>query len=268
MPDSYITFERYFFWLVVYSVIGWIYECILESFRQHRPVNRGFLNGPYLPIYGSGALLDVVILGNIKNPVILFISSAVITCSLEFLASVILERIFHIRWWDYNDFKFNVKGKEIDVGKFNIQGRICLVGALAFGTLSILLVHFIHPFMVYVTDKFSYPMFHYVCFGLIILVTMDCLFTVFGLIGFNDKFKTLSSSIAQITNSFKDSTVNKVQSSTAYEKMNAACEKFVKGLSHQQLRIIHSFSQLRSIKYPKVTEKIKNIVFRKNIKPK
>ncbi len=261
MPDSALILEKYFFWLVIYSVIGWVYESALESFRQKKLVNRGFLNGPYCPIYGFGSLLDVIILGNLKyNPVLLFVASAVLTCILEYITSVVMEKIFNVRWWDYNDFKFTIFGKEIFVGKFNINGRICLVGALAFGTLSILLVYFIHPFIVSVTDRFSYPLFHYICVGLLILILIDCLHTVLGFSTFNDKLKSLSANINQIKGNIND----KFQSTSAYEKINSAYERFVKSLNHQQIRLIHSFSHLRSIKYRKISEEVRKFVFRKD----
>ncbi len=261
MPDSALMLEKYFFWLVVYSVIGWVYESALESFRQKKLVNRGFLNGPYCPIYGFGSLLDVIILGNLRyNAFLLFVSSAVLTCILEYMTSVVMEKIFNVRWWDYNDFKFTVFGKEIFVGKFNINGRICLVGALAFGTLSILLVYFIHPFIESVTNRFSYPLFHYVCGGLFILILIDCLHTILGFSSFNEKLKGLSANISHIRGNIND----KVQSTAAYEKINSAYEKFVKSLNNQQIRLIHSFSHLRSIKYRKISEEVRKFVFRKD----
>ena len=167
MPDINLI-ERYFFWLVLYSIIGWVYECIVESIRQKKIVNRGFLNGPYCPIYGFGSLLDVVVLGWIENPFVLFIMSAVLTCTLEYITSVVMEKLFNARWWDYYDFKFN------------INGRVCLLGALAFGTLSLILVKFIHPFIVSFTDKFSPPLFHVVTIGLFIIVTLDVIVTISG----------------------------------------------------------------------------------------
>ncbi len=261
MPDLALTLERYFFWLVMYSFAGWVYESALESFRQKRLVNRGFLNGPYCPIYGFGSLLDVLVLGNLRyNPIVLFVSSAVLTCLLEYITSVVMEKIFNVRWWDYNDFKFTVFGKEIFVGKFNINGRVCLVGAIAFGTLSVLLVYFIHPFVVSLTDKLSYPLFHYVCAGLLFLILIDCLHTVLGFSSFNEKLKGLASNIGQIRVNLND----KFQSTSAYEKINSTYEKFVKSLNRQQLRLIRSFSQLRSIKYRKISEEVKKFIFRKD----
>ncbi len=263
MSDTALTVEKYFFWLIIYSMIGWCYECLLESYRQKKIINRGFLNGPYCPIYGFGSLLDILVLGWIENPVILFLVSAFLTTLLEYLTSLIMEKIFHVRWWDYNEFKFVLKGKVIDVGKFNINGRVCLVGFIAFGTLSIILVEFLHPIMVMLTDKMTYPLFHYVCAGLFLLVLIDTLVTVLAFSSFNDKLKALSANINQIKNDFKDNIDLRMQNSSVYEKINSAYDKFVKNLNSQQIRLIKSFSQLRSIDYAKLSEEVKKIIFRK-----
>lgn len=256
--DSVLILEKYFFWLVVYSMIGWVYECVLETFRQKKLVNRGFLNGPYCPIYGFGSLLDVLVLGWIENPVCLFLVSAILTSTLEYITSIVMEKAFDVRWWDYNDFKFTIKGKTIDVGKFNINGRVCLVGALAFGTLSILLVKFIHPFIMIMTDKLTYPMFHYICFGLLILIAIDSLFTILSFSSFNDKLSDLSSNLQQIRNGLS----SKMQSTAAYEKINSAYGRFAKSLNEQQIRLLKSFPNLKSIRYKNLTEEIKKFIFR------
>ena len=70
------TVETYFLWLMIYSIIGWVYESTLCSITNKKLINRGFLNGPYCPIYGSGAILVILILGRIKNPVLLFFLGA------------------------------------------------------------------------------------------------------------------------------------------------------------------------------------------------
>ena len=111
--------EKYMIWLFFYSVVGWIYESTLCSVRAHKFINRGFLNGPYCPIYGWGAVLDILILGKVQNPVLLFFLGAIVTCSLEYFTSYIMEKLFHARWWDYSK------------RKFNINGRVCLLGAVA-----------------------------------------------------------------------------------------------------------------------------------------
>ena len=82
--DKIIT---YFLWFILYSFIGWLYETIICSIGQRPFVNRGFLNGPYCPIYGTGALLMILILGHLTNPVALFLLGAIVACVLEYLTS-------------------------------------------------------------------------------------------------------------------------------------------------------------------------------------
>lgn len=109
--EFFDTLCRVIFYFMIYSVVGWIYETTLCSITDRHFVNRGFLNGPYCPIYGSGALLDVLILGRIENPFLLFILGVLVTCSLEYLTSYVMEKLFKARWWDYSDKKFNIGGR-------------------------------------------------------------------------------------------------------------------------------------------------------------
>ena len=122
------TIETWFLWLMIYSVIGWVYESTICSIGQRKLINRGFLNGPYCPIYGTGAVLVLLVLGRIQNPVLLFFAGAVLTCSVEYLTSWLMEKLFHARWWDYSK------------RKCNIGGRVCLIGAVVFGAFSVVLI--------------------------------------------------------------------------------------------------------------------------------
>ena len=89
--------EKLFLWFLLYSFCGWVYESILVSCQERRPVNRGFLNGPLCPIYGVGAVSGVVVLGNIRNPLLLFIIGAVGASILEYFTSWAMEKLFHAR---------------------------------------------------------------------------------------------------------------------------------------------------------------------------
>ncbi|MBR5419033.1 putative ABC transporter permease [Candidatus Saccharibacteria bacterium] len=121
---------------IAYSFGGWIWEAIILSLlREHRIINRGFLNGPYCPIYGIGALLSVLLHHYIgDNYILLFFGSGAIACVLEYITSFALEKLFRARWWDYSD-RF-----------LNLNGRICLVGFILFG-LGAVGVSIIHPYV-------------------------------------------------------------------------------------------------------------------------
>ncbi|MDD2203060.1 MAG: putative ABC transporter permease [Bacilli bacterium] len=127
-----------FLLFIIYSFLGWFIETSLILIRAKRVVNRGFLMGPYCPIYGFGALILISILpGYIGNLIGLFIVFAVYATVLEYFTSFLMEKLFNARWWDYT------------YSKFNINGRVCLENSLAFGTLGVVTGYYIHPVVVY-----------------------------------------------------------------------------------------------------------------------
>lgn len=138
------TFFEYFLAFILYSFLGWSMEVIL-SFIQHKKfINRGFLIGPYCPIYGFGMLLIVFLLKEYTNNfLVLFILSMVICLVLEYITSYFMELIFKARWWDYSD------------KKFNINGRVCLEYALFFGIGGTVIMYIVHPFIMLIVGKFS-----------------------------------------------------------------------------------------------------------------
>lgn len=165
------TVETWFLWLMIYSIIGWVYESTICSISQRKLINRGFLNGPYCPIYGTGAVLVLLVLGRIQNPVLLFFAGAVLTCSLEYLTSWLMEKLFHARWWDYSK------------RKFNIGGRVCLIGAVVFGAFSVVLILVLHPFIKSLTDRLTDTALTWICAILLVGIVSDLIVTVKGLLG-------------------------------------------------------------------------------------
>ena len=165
------TVETWFLWLMIYSVIGWVYESTICSIGQRKLINRGFLNGPYCPIYGTGAVLVLLVLGRIQNPVLLFFTGAVLTCSLEYLTSWLMEKLFHARWWDYSK------------RKFNIGGRVCLIGAVVFGAFSVVLILVLHPWVKSLTDRLTDTALTWICAILLVGIVSDFIVTVKGLLG-------------------------------------------------------------------------------------
>ena len=165
------TVETWFLWLMIYSIIGWVYESTICSIGQRKLINRGFLNGPYCPIYGTGAVLVLLVLGRIQNPVLLFFAGAALTCSLEYLTSWLMEKLFHVRWWDYSK------------RKFNIGGRVCLIGAIVFGAFSVVLILVLHPWVKSLTDRLTDTALTWICAILLVGIVSDLIVTVKGLLG-------------------------------------------------------------------------------------
>ena len=123
-----------FLFLACYSFLGWIAEVSYVLIRERSLQNRGFLTGPFVPIYGFGAIaLILLVLPYIDNPFLVFLASLAITSTLEFVTHLVLDKVFHIKLWDYSD------------RRFNLRGRICLENSLLFGTLGLLLIYVLHP---------------------------------------------------------------------------------------------------------------------------
>lgn len=118
-----------------YSAAGWALESTYCSIGEKRIINRGFLTGPMCPIYGTGALVMTVFLYNPfqDRPILIFLLGMILCDIVEFLTSLIMEALFHARWWDYT-YEF-----------LNIKGRICLKHTLYWGIASVGFVYVLHP---------------------------------------------------------------------------------------------------------------------------
>ena len=127
----------YYYMFIFYSVLGWCVEVLIKYTTDKRFINRGFLIGPYLPIYGFGTLLITLLLQKYHDdPIALFLFSVAICSILEYSTSYIFEKIFKARWWDYSE------------KKLNINGRICLEFAIQFGIAGVLAIKIINPVIV------------------------------------------------------------------------------------------------------------------------
>ena len=128
------TLHQWLLLFYLYCFIGWIWESCYVSLKKHKWVNRGFLKGPLLPIYGSGAVVVLISTLTVENNLLLvFVIGMISATILEYITGVAMEKLFHVRYWDYS--------KE----PFNINGHICLISSLAWGVFSVLLVTFVNP---------------------------------------------------------------------------------------------------------------------------
>ena len=125
-------FLYYFFIFFIYSVIGWIIESTYVAIKEKKFTNRGFLIGPYCPIYGFGSLTMILYLDK-DNLITVFLLAIILCSTLEYLTSFFMEKLFHARWWDYSN------------EKFNLNGRICGKNALLFGLGGVFIIYIVHP---------------------------------------------------------------------------------------------------------------------------
>ncbi len=151
----------------IYSFAGWIWETCFCSFKRKTFVNRGFLNGPIIPIYGIGGTLVYIMLFKYStNQVAVFFLGMLLATVLEYLTAVIMETIFHAKWWDYSDYKFN------------IQGRISLKSSLFWGGLSVVDINVLGPIVSSIIYSFPRQAAELICLILICTSVADLSVTV------------------------------------------------------------------------------------------
>ena len=170
-----VLFCKYFLLFIFYSFLGWILEMVVCTVFDKKVVNRGFLIGPYCPIYGSGCLLILSLLHKYQDdPFTLFIMAILVCSLLEYFTSYIMEKLFKARWWDYSN------------SKFNINGRICLESLILFGVLGLLLFYVANPFFSNVIDKFNNNLLFVMSFILLLIFIVDCIISLKVISGFKN----------------------------------------------------------------------------------
>lgn len=160
-------FQTYFLLFIFYSVLGWIMEVILVGIKSKKFVDRGFLVGPYCPIYGCGALFITILLQNYSDNIfILFVLGMIICALLEYITGFLLEKIFKARWWDYS------------TKKFNINGRICLNTMIPFGLLGVVIMKIINPALFTVFNNMNTESLNIITIILLIIYLVDNVISV------------------------------------------------------------------------------------------
>lgn len=151
----------------VYSFIGYVCEIISSSIVQKKLVNRGFLCGPYCPIYGVGSLFILLLLLRFKeDPVLIFVLGALITTCIEYFTSFVLEKIFHNKWWDYSYMKLH------------IHGRVCLQNTLLFGFGTLVIIYMAQPFIHEFLMKLNPNVMRIVAYSLLFIFIIDFIYSV------------------------------------------------------------------------------------------
>lgn len=238
----------YFLWFLIYSFAGWMYESAVCSIRSGKLVNRGFLIGPVCPVYGVGAILLIWALSSVANPALLFLAGMGLTCSLEYFTSWLMEKLFHARWWDYSRYRFN------------LNGRICLLGALVFGTFTVLLLLWMHPAVRNTTDAmpYTYKLFFSGFFLAVILI--DGTVTVMDLISLKQKLYEIQGAMNTFIEESRTqaetllaSVVEKFEGSRFYNERI----RRLQNMTLQEKRILNAFPTIKSKRYGEALQHVK-----------
>lgn len=156
------SIEIYILLFFTYAILGWLMEVGCKLVETKKFINRGFLIGPYCPIYGWGAIIITLLLNKyLADPIALFIMAIVICSIIEYATSYFMEKIYHARWWDYSR------------RKYNINGRICLETMIPFGILGVLIMYFANPFFTGIYEKIPEIALTVICSFLVIVFLID-----------------------------------------------------------------------------------------------
>lgn len=239
----------YILYFFIYSMLGWVCECLYCGIGAKRFVNRGFLEGPYCPIYGWGALFVLYALRPFRDHIVLlFLAGMVGTSVLEYVTSYVMEKLFHSKWWDYSQ------------RRFNLHGRICLRNSVMFGVMALVVVQIAHPLI----EGMVAHLPDYV--RLIVTVVLSALFlydnvhTIHALARENKDYRMLEDSLRELAASFRTLPLMSSQASlsqrismlleesdadekllAALERLHAQYEKRLSAFRHTKKRLAAAF---------------------------
>lgn len=261
------------FYFVIYAFLGWCTEVLYAYYRKGVFVNRGFLNGPFCPIYGFGCLILVVILYSYRdNLFLLFIFSVLLTSLLEYITGFILEKAFNAKWWDYSDNAFNVKG------------RICLSFSILWGAASLIVVKFIHPFVESIVSNITGIYALILTYMIILYFSLDFIITLNSIMKLNNlmhqlneiskeikiKYSHIKGLALERAEDIKDAALEKAEGikGAALEKaedielsikeLRQRYEHLLENINLNHIRIIKAFPTMTSKKFDNVLKEIQN----------
>ena len=205
--------EQYIALFFIYSFAGWLMESMLETIRKKKFINRGFLIGPYCPIYGAGVLLITILLAKYNDDILItFFMSLIICGMLEYATSYIMEKIFKARWWDYS------------YRKFNINGRICLETLIPFGIAGTFITFVANPFLLDYINMIP----------IVILNIFSILFSIIFIIDVIVSFKIIFN-LKEMSREFKDNTI----------EISSKVKKIIKTRYRLYRRLVHAFPRIQ-----------------------
>ncbi len=159
MPFHFNSWLVYFYF---YCICGWIFESVYVSLANRKWINRGFMKGPWLPLYGSGAVIILLVtLPFQQYPVAVYFAGAITATILEYFTGVVMLKLFKVRYWDYSH------------RKIQFQGHICLVSTIAWGFLSLLMVYVVHKPVVKLVNGWNEEVVSIITFIITICMVYD-----------------------------------------------------------------------------------------------
>ena len=247
--EDYIFIVKIILYFIVYSFFGWIMESVLKTVLQKKPVNSGFLYGPFCPIYGFGAIIMFIFLQGFKErPILLFIIAFFVLSIWEYIVGWMLEKIFHTKYWDYTE------------NKFNIKGRVCLMNSLFWGFLGVVFIRYIHPFIVEKIDIIKINDLLFLTITLLIIMIVDLVISIIKVKNITiklEKLKEITTSIKEKIDELETKQINKETLQLAIEDLKYK-QTVIKGkLLKQTNRLKKAFPTMKSEAIERINEFLK-----------
>ncbi len=247
-------YSLFFLLLMLYSFLGWCGEMVYCSLGQRRLCEkRGFLNGPLCPIYGHGALLVLMTLG-CEPPVWTFLIGAIQTSALEYLTSYLMEKLFHMRWWDYSR------------KRFNLNGRVCLLNSVLFGLACVLLCHVVNPLLIgYVHQLLHSGAGVPLALLLTVIYIVDIVFSVRSAIQIGSRLEKLHAIHDELAEKLECLKAEQQRSRDAHrarlEAVKAEAQQRLQALYDKpdffERRLLRSFPTMRSLRHGEALNKMR-----------
>lgn len=240
---------------VIYAFLGWCLEVIYAAVTLGKFVNRGFLNGPFCPIYGFGLIVVLTILEPFKaNLLLLFVGSVLLTTALELITGLILERIFNQKWWDYTDIPYN------------FMGYVCLGQSLAWGLACVFVIYILQPFINNFIEFTNNDFGRMTLSFIIALIALDVIVTLIVLLNLKKKYillKEVSEKIRNLSNvvgrNISDNAKNAIKAKDRnlqeLELLRRRYQSILEEKAVGYRRILKAFPKLRSVKPKKIPKK-------------
>lgn len=257
------------FYFFVYSIVGWMLESSYRSLIERKLINSGFLHGPYCPIYGFGAVIMFLFLDGFEdNIILLFVMGFLVLSAWEYVVGVLLEKVYHTKYWDYSH------------SRFNIHGRVCLLNSIYWGILGVIFIKIIHPFVQDLTLSIPYHWLVTLDVSLLAIFVTDFIISNGKIKGIDKQLaylkeitETIKEKIKEIKKAREEDIKNEEIIQTLKEALDELKQKqdiLKMNLYKQSIRLKKAFPTIQSDKINEILKKeidlnvLKNRIHKKN----
>lgn len=234
-----------------YSMLGWLYESTICSLHKEKKlINRGFLLGPYCPVYGVGAVLSYLTLHAVQNPLVIFLAAAVLCSVVEYVTGWGMETLFHAKWWDYSNFPFQ------------LHGRICLYGACLFGAFNVVICRWAEPTLLSALSDYNPFIVQTAAVVITLLMATDAILTLVSWGNLNQHLCSIRTKLQekseQTVDNMSEFVLDRIPIQITDEPsgLQVMITDWNWKLKKGELRFLYAFPNIRIFAYDKFLQKI------------